>query len=480
MLFNSLEFVLFLPLVFVVYWFIPTRHARYRCIFILIASYYFYMSWNAKYVFLIFLTTFVSYFSAIALEKASDNVSKQRIVALSAIVSIGVLFFFKYYNFFAVELCSLMAKLSINVSPYTLKILLPVGISFYTFQTLSYVIDAYRGKITAERDFIKYATFVSFFPQLVAGPIERSENLLPQLNCNQKFEYDLATDGIRQMTWGFFKKLVIADNLAVYVDKVYSNPHAFEGFSLVLAVLFFSIQIYCDFSGYSDIAIGTAKLFGIKLMNNFASPYFSTSLKEFWGRWHISLSSWFRDYLYIPLGGNKTSKIRYCCNIMVTFLISGLWHGANSTFVMWGGTHGVALIIERLLMPKYRFSNRVLKVISGLAVFSFCAMAWNIFRAKTMHDAFYIFSNMTNGLKNFSLYVSKGINAIGLTEQRTLELSIFIILLFGFDYYIRENNNFEVLKSQKFIIRHIVYIVLIFSILIFKPSESVTFVYFQF
>lgn len=332
--FNSIQYLIFLPIVFILHWIIPQK---YKWIVLLIASYYFYMSWNAKYVFLILFTTGITYFCGIALEKNKDKGRKKLILAITLIACLGVLALFKYGNFILDSVAAVLSIFSIKIHPMTLRLLLPVGISFYTFQTLSYVIDVYRGDIEAERHFGYYATFISFFPQLVAGPIERSSNLLPQIKKERIFSYDSGKEGLLLMAWGFFKKIVIADTLAIYSDKIFNDVMSYTGFSLIVAIFFFTIQIYCDFSGYSDIAIGTAKLFGIKLMDNFRSPYFSSSIKEFWSRWHISLSTWLRDYVYIPLGGNRVSKLRHKLNLLITFLISGLWHGANWTFVVWGG-----------------------------------------------------------------------------------------------------------------------------------------------
>lgn len=331
MLFNSIAFAIFLPIVFIVYWFLPDK---YRWIVLLVASYYFYMSWNPKYIILIMAVTFISYIASLLLEKERQFNQRKTILVGSSIICIGLLIFFKYTNFISQSIANICGVFSVEYSPLMLNIVLPVGISFYTFQAISYIIDVYRGNIKAERHIGKYAAFVSFFPQLVAGPIERTNHLLPQIEEKHEFNYSQATYGLKLMAWGFFKKIVIADTLSKYVSAVFDSPRQFRGFSLVLATLFFSIQIYCDFSGYSDIAVGTAKLFGIDLMTNFKSPYFSCSIKEFWSRWHISLSTWFRDYVYIPLGGNR---VRHKLNLLITFLVSGLWHGANWTFVIWGG-----------------------------------------------------------------------------------------------------------------------------------------------
>lgn len=334
MSFNSVTFAVFVTLVFLVYWGLPQRR---QWVVLLFSSYYFYMSWNAKYVLLILFTTIVSYTCGRLLAVTKCVYQKRFILFSASVICLGVLFVFKYFNLFMDTFCSVLQLLSIQIHPMTLKLLLPVGISFYTFQTLSYVIDVYRGEIPAEKHFGIYAAFVSFFPQLVAGPIERTGNLLPQIRREHCFCYEDAVYGLRQMLWGFYKKIVIADTLAFYVDKIYADLFSYEGGTLVLAAFFFSFQIYCDFSGYSDIAIGTARLFGIKLMTNFKNPYLSVSLNEFWQNWHISLSSWFRDYVYIPLGGNRKGKVRKYINLLITFLTSGLWHGADVTFIVWGG-----------------------------------------------------------------------------------------------------------------------------------------------
>ena len=308
MLFNSWQFAVFLPIVFALYWSVPQR---FKWLLILIASYWFYMSWNIKYVTLILFTTIISYTSAILIERTSNQRTKKFIVAFTLIASMGVLFTFKYFNFFSQSFIDFMDLFAIHLHPVTLNILLPVGISFYTFQTLGYVIDVYRGTTKAEKHFGIYAAFISFFPQLVAGPIERTNNLLPQIKAYHEFNYEQAAYGLKLMAWGLFKKLVVSDNLATEVNEIFGNLYGYHGFTLILASLYFTLQIYCDFSGYSDIARGCSKLFGIELMDNFKSPYFSASIKEFWSRWHISLSTWFRDYVYIPLGGNRVSKFRH-------------------------------------------------------------------------------------------------------------------------------------------------------------------------
>ena len=358
MLFNSFAFAMFLPVVFIIYWVLPKK---FQWIVILISSYYFYMSWNVKYVFLILLTTMVSYVTAVLLEKEESSRLRKLYLAAAFFVCLSVLFFFKYFNFVSESIAAVVQQFSVSYSPFMINVLLPVGISFYTFQTLAYVVDVYRGGVKAEHHLGKYAAFISFFPQLVAGPIERTENLLPQIKRENIFDYGQASYGLKLMAWGFFKKIVVADTLAVYVDTVYNNLQNYKGMVLAIATVFFTIQIYCDFSGYSDIAVGCAKLFGINLMSNFKSPYFSFSVKEFWSRWHISLSTWFRDYVYIPLGGNRVSRRRHGLNLLVTFLVSGLWHGAAWTYVIWGGVNGGFQVLSKMTE---KFRIRIKKMLS--------------------------------------------------------------------------------------------------------------------
>lgn len=335
MIFNSIDFMLFFPIVVVIYFFIPKRI---RYIWLLIASYYFYMCWNAKYAFLIALSTVITYISGLFMEKYFFR--KKLILIFSLVSNLGILFVFKYYQFLLQNINHFRDIIGIAPMEKSLDLLLPVGISFYTFQALGYSIDVYRGDVKAEKNLLKYALFVSFFPQLVAGPIERSKNLLTQVNCVEYFRlwnYERITNGAVIMLWGFFQKMVIADRAAILVDKVYGEYWIYGTIELIFATILFAFQIYCDFSGYSMIAVGAARIMGFELMENFNAPYYSKSIKEFWRRWHISLSSWFRDYIYIPLGGNRVSRLKGYGNLMVTFLISGLWHGANWSYVAWGG-----------------------------------------------------------------------------------------------------------------------------------------------
>ena len=343
MLINSIHFLIFFPIVVAIYFSIAQK---YRWILLLIASYYFYMSWKAEYIIWIIISTIITYVVGIKIYNSTSVKQKKMYLLVSLLSSAGMLFVFKYFNFFSDSVRTILEQFSIQLNPITLKILLPVGISFYTFKTISYTIDVYRGEIEPQKHLGIFAVYISFFPQLIAGPIERARSLLPQLYEIHYFEYQRVTDGLKLMLWGFFKKVVIADGLALVVDKVFNNVHDYTGTSLLLATFFFAFQIYGDFSGYSDIATGSAQIMGIKSMDNFKRPYFSRSISEFWKRWHISLSSWFKDYLYIPLGGNRVSIPRWYLNLLIVFIVSGLWHGAKWTFAVWGALHGFYLVFD--------------------------------------------------------------------------------------------------------------------------------------
>lgn len=477
MLFNSLAFALFLPIVFIIYWLIPHR---FRWVLILISSYYFYMNWNPKYILIIWGTTVISYIAGILLERAKNCKLKKIILTVAAIASLGILFIFKYIDFLSESVAGLLGIFSLQVNPLMLKLVLPVGISFYTFQTLSYVIDVYKGNVKAEYHFGYYAAFVSFFPQLVAGPIERTGNLLPQIKDRHTFDYEQATYGLKLMAWGYFKKLVIADTLAQYVGNVYDTPHQYHGFSFVLATLFFTFQIYCDFSGYSDIAIGTAKLLGINLMTNFKSPYFSQSVKEFWSRWHISLSTWFRDYIYIPLGGNRKGKIRRYFNVMMTFLVSGLWHGANWTFVFWGGIHGIAQVLENIWYPFGHVAEKK-QWLRILGVFVFCSFAWIFFAAGSIGDAIYIVTHLFQGITRPAIYIRNGFSEIGMGKAVLLQELFAILLLLTYDYASLKADVIVQIGKGKTALRWGTYIFICLIILFFSwKGVAAEFVYFQF
>jgi len=477
-LFNSLAYAVFLPVVFILYWVLPHK-ARWPLL--LAASYYFYMSWNAAYVVLIAATTLVSYGCALLLEKTDDVRKKKRYVGTALFLSLGILFVFKYYNFTA----SLLEGIHEAIRIPRLDVLLPVGISFYTFQTLSYVIDVYRGRTRAERNLGVYATFVSFFPQLVAGPIERSSNLLPQITSEKRFDYASATYGIRLILWGLYKKMVIADNLAVFVDRVFENVQHYQGYSFVLAAFFFSIQIYCDFSGYSDIARGSAKLLGIDLMENFRSPYFSSSIREFWSRWHISLSTWFRDYVYIPLGGNRKGRFRTILNNLITFLVSGLWHGANVTYLVWGGIHGAGQVAENLtgLDRKGRKKSRLRRIIGIPVVFVFVTLAWVFFRAKSLPDAVYVLTHLFTDLEILhpGAYFYNGMNMIFLNwELFFRNLALYILPLAVYDGCSLKTDVPAWIGQRGPLVRYGYIVLLVAVILVYGYVGQSTFVYFQF
>lgn len=468
MLFNSLAFGIFLPIVFIAYWALPHK---FRWPLLLIASYYFYMSWNPKYIVLIMLTTIVSYTAARIIDNQSDILVRKLVLAATFVICIGVLFIFKYFNFISDSVAKLLNMVALPVQAKTLELLLPVGISFYTFQTLSYVVDVYRKKVEPEKNLGIFATFISFFPQLVAGPIERTENLLPQIKSEKKFDSDMASYGLKLMLWGFFKKIVIADVIAEYVDNAYAALTGCTGWDLLIAVLLFTVQIYCDFSGYSDIAIGTAKLLGINLMTNFKSPYLATSVKEFWGRWHISLSTWFRDYLYIPLGGNRCSKIKRDRNLLITFLVSGLWHGANWTYVIWGGIHGVAQILENRLNLSGKKIASWLRII---VVFIFCNLAWVFFRAQSLNDALYVIGHIFTG----------GAESVLFRNVSILEIAgiiISIVILFIYDYFAQKTDVIHWISKKNVVLRWGIYLIMLWVIIISIPDGGpAEFVYFQF
>ena len=402
MIFNSAEFLLFYPIVLLFYFILPKKT---KWMWLLAASYFFYMIWNPPLIFLILFTTAVSYISAILMEKSESKAVRRFWLTAMLVTSLGVLFFFKYFNFLADSAISLWNLFGGQADDLVLNLILPVGISFYTFQTLSYVIDVYKGSIKAEHHFGWYALFVSFFPQLVAGPIERPENLHPQLKEDHKLEAANAWAGLQKMAVGFFKKIVVADLIAEYVNVVYNNASEATGWGIVIASVLFSVQIYCDFSGYTDIAIGCARVMGIRLMQNFDRPYRARSIKEFWARWHISLSSWFRDYLYIPLGGNRCSMAGHYFNLFVVFFVSGLWHGANWTFVLWGSLHGIYQIVGAITKKPREKLYAKLHIKTDSLLFTFwqrfwtfvlVCISWILFRANSISDVGVLISKLAS------------------------------------------------------------------------------------
>jgi len=454
------------------------------------------MSWKPEYLILIIVSTLIDYFAAIQMSKQTVPSRRKIYLILSLFVNLGLLFGFKYFNFFSDSLRTIFDHFNIFYNVHTFKVLLPVGISFYTFQTLSYTIDVYRGKRGPEKHLGIFALYVAFFPQLVAGPIERSTRLLPQLVKKYNFDYDRITDGLKLMLWGFFKKVVIADRVAVIVNQVYNNPHDATGIPLLIGTYLFAFQIYCDFSGYSDIAIGAAKVFGIDLMQNFRRPYFAKSIREFWQRWHISLSTWFRDYLYQSLGGNHATRWRWYYNIMIVFLISGLWHGANWTFVIWGGLHGSYYLSSywtRNIRPqltllfkldKVPFLHKILRV---LFIFHIVLLGWVFFRANTFSDAIFIVTHLFTGIGD----IFSRIKEIGITPgifNYGFDLSVsemFIgmcaILILGIHHLLQRKQSVRLwLKTKPIWVRWLVYYSLLMCILVFSYLEPSEFIYFQF
>ncbi len=486
MLFNSLEFVIFFPLVACIYFLIPQK---FRWAFLLAASYIFYMGWNAAYALLLLTSTVITYGAALLIDRSNKPSMKKLWLALSIIINLGILFTFKYFNFFFDSLYALFDWLHWSYTPIPYSLVLPVGISFYTFQALGYSIDVYRGDISVQRHFGKYALFVSFFPQLVAGPIERSKNLLPQFDEVHHFTYENAASGLRLMAWGFFKKIVIADTVCTCVNTVYNNLEAFDGFAILIATVLFAFQIFCDFSGYSDIARGCARIMGFRLMGNFDHPYFATSIKDFWRRWHISLSTWFKDYVYIPLGGNRKGEARTCLNLFITFLVSGLWHGANWTFVIWGALHGGFQVIGRRTQALRNKVNhairldkipRIHSVLQMLFTFSLVCFGWIFFRANSLSDAVYAISSIfTLDIPSFSELFGVLKSMFGTrAEFYRLMFTVPVFLLASvIDYRVSLN---KLVTTKPLVIRFVIYTLVVVYVLLFARAEMQDFIYFQF
>lgn len=478
MFFNSFEFLVFFTVVFVLYWFVAGKSFRAQNIILLIASYFFYAFWDWRFLFLLAFSTFLDYSTGLAIFRAGSKRKKKSWLLLSVIINLGFLGFFKYYNFFVNSFAEMLSHFGFGVSMPLLNIILPVGISFYTFHGLSYVFDIYNGKIKPSTDIVNYSLFVSFFPLLVAGPIERATHLLPQVERPRQFEYSKAIDGLRQILWGLFKKMVIADSCAVYVNTIFNGASDYSGSTLVLGAVLFAFQIYGDFSGYSDIALGTARLMGFELLRNFAFPYFSRDIAEFWRRWHISLSSWFRDYLYIPLGGSRVSIGKNIRNIFIIFLVSGFWHGANWTFLVWGGLHAVYFLPLLLLnknrshieiVAKGRTFPTIRECINMVITFALVVFAWIFFRAESMSDAIHyvrgIFSTSLLSIPQvFPIYV------FGL-------LGIFLLI-----EWIGREEQYGLAKigtRWPVILRWLLYIAMVIAILLSSDKQQ-QFIYFQF
>ena len=472
MIFTSLEFLFFFPVVCLIYFLL--RENKFRNPFLLVASYYFYMNWQPIYALLLFSSTILTYLCGLLTDKYDANPSRKKtILVVNIILNLTILFIFKYFNFINESVYKILNICGLHWSVPNLDILLPIGISFYTFQAIGYSIDVYRGDIKAERSLITYALFVSFFPQLVAGPIERAKNMLPQFREKHIFKYDDVAEGFKQMLWGFFMKLCVADRLGEYVDTVYNNVGQHNGTSMIIATIFFAFQIYCDFGGYSNIAIGAARMMGFRLMENFKRPYLSLSVKEFWYRWHISLSSWFKDYVYIPLGGNRVNYVRHLLNLLITFVVSGLWHGANWTFLLWGTLHGIYLIIGNIFR-KYIYSPKQDTIVSKVLNTAFCFLlicfAWIFFRANDVTDAFTIIGKMITDIdRPFDSSRPFIVYSI---------LSLFMLLFKD----IKDHLNWQIhfLHANKLYIRYITILVLVSYILLFGALDGGQFIYFQF
>ncbi len=476
MAFNSLIFAVFLLTVFLLYWSLPSRPLGIRNAFLLIASYVFYGWWDWHFLGLILINSTVDFFIGRSLHQTQSKRTRNILLGISLTTNLGILGFFKYYDFFIESTMEMLQAIGLQANFHTLAIILPVGISFYTFQTLSYTIDIYRGKIVPTHNVIAYFAFVSFFPQLVAGPIERASNLLPQFLQQKNFNMEQAKDGLRQILWGLFKKTVIADNLAKYVDKIFSNYETYPGSMLLLGTIYFAVQIYCDFSGYSDMAIGTARLFGFNLKRNFAYPYFSRDIGEFWRRWHISLSTWFRDYVYIPLGGNRTkTTFHHFSNLILTFTISGFWHGANWTFVMWGFLNGLYYLSPSIRGPHRhqteivalgRFFPTPLELLQICRTFTLIAFAWIFFRATSFSHAIGFFAHIGTSSWLAPLRHTKGL--------------WYVLLIFVIDWIQRDKQHpLEIAPLPRYS-RWAIYYTISILILFVGKTGHVPFIYFQF
>lgn len=479
MLFNSLTFAWFLPVIVVFYFLLPHKN---RWKLLLVASFYFYMCWRAEYVILLLISSLIDFFSAKAMSLCADKKSRKKYLIISLISNLSMLAGFKYLTFFNEITRQTLDLFNIFYNVPSFQILLPVGISFYTFQTLSYTIDVYRGRIEAEQNFGIFAVYVSFFPQLVAGPIERAGNLLPQFYKKVDFNYSRVTSGLRIMFWGFFKKVVIADNLADYVNIVYNNPDHFKGFVVILATIFFAFQVYCDFSGYADIAVGTAKIMGFDLTDNFKRPFFSKNMSEFWRRWHITLFDWFKDYIYIPLGGNKVSKKKHFFNIMLVFFVSGLWHGAALTFVIFGLLHGFYIVFGELtsgfrykiLTFFYITKNQYLySFIQTVTTFCLFAFSLIFFRAQSVSDAFLLIKN--------SLEIDFFHPNIGFFGRERVATYFLCVIFLLFAHFVAHKQRFiEVLSQKPTWLRWTAYYFLVLIFIMYGNFGLTEFIYFRF
>lgn len=482
MLFNSIDFAVFLPIVFILYWFVTNKNLKLQNLLIALASYTFYGWWDWRFLALILFSTIIDYFVGVNLLKQENQTKRKLLLWTSILVNFGFLGFFKYYNFFLDNFITAFSFFGTTINVNSLNIILPVGISFYTFQTLSYSIDVYKKKLEPTKDFIAFAAFVSFFPQLVAGPIERATNLLPQFYKKRHFDYSKAVDGMRQILWGLFKKIVIADNCAQYANIIFNNSLEYSGSTLVLGALFFTFQIYGDFSGYSDIAIGTSRLFGFNLKQNFAFPYFSRDIAEFWRRWHISLSTWFRDYLYIPLGGSRGGTWNKIRNVFIIFLVSGFWHGANWTFLAWGALNAIYFLPLLLLnkngtntntVAQNKYLPSIKEFFLMILTFGLTVFAWIFFRAENIPHAFaYISEIFSNSLFTYPNYDK---------DDFVKPILLLIVVFLSIEWLGREQE-YAIAKlglQWKWPMRYVMYYSIIFAIFWFSGKEQ-EFIYFQF
>ena len=489
MVFNSFGFLIFFPIFFLLYKLLPLKV---RWVMMLALSYFFYMSWQADLIYLILFTTIVSYVCARMIEKNADKPGLRKFYMITAVtVSLLVLFFFKYFNFLSNTVTAIF-----GLSEFTLNLILPVGISFYTFQTLSYVIDVYRGTLPAERHFGYYALYVSFFPQLVAGPIERPENLIPQLKTKNPFTANDFTVGMKFMMVGFFKKIVVADQISKYVDAVYNNAtggaEIVNGFTVAIATLLFAVQIYCDFSGYTDIAIGCARVLGIRLMQNFNDPYSAVNIKDFWRRWHISLTSWFTDYVYIPLGGSRCKKWRHLLNVMIVFLLSGIWHGAAWTYVLWGVVHGIYQIVGNLTAKSRSKIIAKIGIVENspfdiwsrrVITFILVSLAWMIFRANSFADLGILMKTLFTGWSGVSIKASLEALEMSVVTIITIILSVIVLKQLDLQINTRPNQDNSALSISP--ARSVVYVVICWCvaiawIILLASNQESAFIYFQF
>lgn len=469
MLFNSIAFLLFFPILCALYFCIPASQLRLRNLLLLVASYYFYMNWDPAYALLLLTSTVITYLAALGIGYFKEKRKKKICLVSSLVLNLAILFLFKYFNFLAMNIETALQASGLAVNMPKFALLLPVGISFYTFQALGYSIDVYRGTVKIERDFPTYALFVSFFPQLVAGPIERSQNLLPQFKQQHRFDYDAVMSGVKLMVWGYFMKLVLADRCGIYVDTIFNNVDKHNGGSYLVASLLFPFQIYGDFAGYSLIAIGVARVLGFRLMENFHRPYFACTIGEFWHRWHISLSTWFKDYVYIPLGGNRVGKLRNYFNLLITFVVSGIWHGANWTFLCWGTIHGILLCIEKAFgISKQKYTGAK-KSFHWAATFVLVCFAWILFRANNLSDAVSvvtgIFTNLGTPKPEYANFMAIG-----------LAMTVLLTKEFADEF----NWKIRVADSKSWLVRHIYLIIMIAYIILFGVLGGDQFIYFQF